>query len=68
MVMKKRLVPLDQEVRAALPTAEAAEHLSKSPATLRNWAIRDDSPIQPLRVGGRLAWPTSAIKRALGVA
>ena len=61
-------IPLSQELRSALATREAAHHLSRSPQTLRIWACRGDGPIQPMRVGGRLAWPTEAIRRLLGVA
>ena len=64
-----QLVPLAQETRAALPTREAAAHLSRAQQTLRIWAMRDGSgPISPIRVNGRLAWPTDAIRRLLGVA
>lgn len=63
-----RLVPLDRETRTALPTAEAAAHLSRSPQTLRVWAMTDGGPIRPLRIGGRLSWPTSELRRLLGVA
>jgi len=58
--------PLLKELRSALATREAAYHLNRSPQTLRIWACRGDGPIQPLRVGGRLAWPTDAIRRLLG--
>lgn len=64
-----QLTPLAQEKRAALPTREAAAHLSRAQQTLRIWAMRDGSgPIRPLRINGRLAWPTEEIRRLLGVA
>lgn len=63
-----QLVPLTQETRAALPTAEAAAHLNRSAQTLRVWAMRDGSgPIRPVRVHGRLAWPVAEIRRVLEV-
>ena len=62
------ITPLVNELRSALATREAAHHLNRSPQTLRIWACKGDGPIQPLRVGGRLAWPTEAIRRLLGVA
>lgn len=61
-----QLVPLEQEARAALPTPEAARHLNRAQQTLRLWACRDDGPIRPVRINGRLAWPTAEIKRLLG--
>lgn len=61
-------VPLDQETRAALPTTEAAFHLNRAEQTLRLWAMRENGPLRPLRVHGRLAWPVSELRRVLGVA
>ena len=60
------ITPLAQESRAALPTREAAHHLSRAQQTLRIWAMTG-RPIQPLRVNGRLAWKTDDIRRLLGV-
>jgi hypothetical protein len=61
-------VPLDQETRAAVDTATAAFHLSRQPQTLRGWACREDGPLRPLRVHGRLAWSVAELRRVLGVA
>lgn len=60
-------VPLEQETRAALPTSDTAYHLNRQPQTLRIWACRENGPIRPHRVNGRLAWPTAEIRRVLGV-
>jgi hypothetical protein len=60
--------PLGSETRAALPTSEAAAHLGRQPQTLRGWACREDGPIRPVRVNGRLAWRVEDIKRLLQVA
>ncbi|WP_382228191.1 DNA-binding protein [Hydrogenophaga atypica] len=62
-----QLVPLTQETRSALPTAEAAAHLNRAEQTLRLWAMREDGPVRPVRVNKRLAWPVAGIKAALGV-
>lgn len=62
-----KITPLDQETRSAIPTAEAARHLLRAEQTLRLWACREDGPVRPMRVNGRLAWPVAEIKRALGV-
>ena len=65
----QQLTPLAQETREALPTREAAAHLSRAQQTLRTWAMRDGSgPLRPLRIHGRLAWPTEEIRKLLGVA
>jgi hypothetical protein len=61
-------VPLDRETRTNLPTPEAAYHLNRAQQTLRLWAMREDGPIRPLRINGRLAWPVARIKELVGVA
>jgi hypothetical protein len=61
-------VPLDRETRVNLPTPEAAHHLNRAEQTLRCWAMREDGPIRPLRINGRLAWPVARIKELVGVA
>ena len=59
---------LEHETRAALPTPEAAFHLNRAQQTLRLWAMREDGPLRPMRINGRLAWPVSELRRVLGVA
>jgi hypothetical protein len=60
-------VALEHETRAGLPTVEAAHHLCRAQQTLRLWAMRQDGPIAPHRVNGRLHWPTAEIRKLLGV-
>lgn len=57
--------PLDRETRAALPTPEAAFHLNRAQQTLRLWAMRENGPIRPIRINGRLAWPVEELRRLL---
>jgi len=59
---------LGVETRVALPTPEAAFHLNRAQQTLRIWACRENGPIRPIRVHGRLAWPVADLRRILGVA
>jgi hypothetical protein len=61
-------VPLALETRTALPTNEAAFHLSRAQQTMRLWAMREDGPLRPLRINGRLAWPVAELRRVRGVA
>lgn len=61
-------VPLDRETRSNLPTPEAAFHLNRAQQTLRLWAMRENGPIRPIRVNGRLAWPVADLRRLLQVA
>lgn len=58
--------PLDQETRPTVGTA-AAYYLDRKPQTLHIWACKENGPVRPVRVNGRLAWPVAEIKRALGV-
>jgi hypothetical protein len=61
-------IPLEQETRTAIPTGDAAFHLIRSPQTLRIWACRDNGPIRPIRINGRLAWAVADIKALVGLA
>jgi hypothetical protein len=63
---RRGVVSLTEEVRSAVPTGEAAIHLSRTPETLRQWASKG-GPIQPVRVRGRLLWPVVELRRILGV-
>lgn len=59
--------PLEAVTRPAVTTGEAAFYLNRQPQTLRGWACQENGPIRPRRVGGRLAWDVSELKRLLGV-
>lgn len=59
------IVPLDQEHRTALPTREAAYHLNRKMQTMHIWACKENGPIRPTRINGRLAWLVADIKRVL---
>lgn len=63
----QKLIPLDREARSALPTPEAARHLNRSQQTLRLWAMRENGPIRPMRINGRLAWSVAELRRILNV-
>lgn len=58
---------LELETRPAVDTAAAAHYLNRKPQTLRGWACLENGPLRPIRVNGRLAWPTEALRRLLGV-
>lgn len=59
--------PLETVTRPSVTTGEAAYYLNRKEQTLRGWACLEKGPIRPRRVGGRLAWDVSALKRLLGV-
>jgi hypothetical protein len=58
--------PLESENRPAITTGAAAYYLSRRPQTLRGWACNEDGPLRPIRISGRLAWPTQKIRELLG--
>lgn len=60
--------PLESVNRPAVDTAAAAYYLNRQQQTLRGWACHEDGPLRPLRINGRLAWPTQKIRELLGVA
>lgn len=64
------LVPLRDETRDALPTQEAAAHLSLSTQTLYNWNLEGTYPacLKPIKLpNGRLRWPVAGIRAQLGI-
>lgn len=55
--------PLEHETRPAVETAAAAHYLLRQPQTLRIWACKENGPLRPVRINGRLAWPVAEIRR-----
>jgi hypothetical protein len=53
-----------------LTTAEIAYYTNQAQQTWRIHACRETFPpgLRPIRVGGRLNWPTAGAKKLLGVA
>lgn len=68
MAMKVEFQKLEEVTRPAVTTREAAHYLNRAEQTLRIWATYGTGAVQPLRVAGRLAWPTAKIREVLGVA
>ena len=64
----RQFPPLEAVTRPAVDTAAAAYYLNRRPQTLRCWAVYQSGPVNPIRVGGRLAWKTADLRRVLGVA
>ena len=61
-------VPLDKETRTHVTTAVMCRHMGRAPQTARIWACKENGPLRPIRVNGRLAWAVADIRRLLGVA
>ena len=53
--------------RTHLSTAETARLLNRQSQTLRSWASKENGPIVPTRVHGRLHWAVTDICRVLNV-
>lgn len=61
--------PLEQVTKPNLTTAELAFYSNMTAQTWRVKACYDTAPegLRPLRVCGKLAWPTAGAKKLLGV-
>ena len=62
-----RYIPLEMVDRPTVDTAAGAYYLNRQPQTLRCWACREDGPLRPIRINGRLAWPVAELRRLLNV-
>lgn len=60
--------PLEAVTSPTVNTAAAAYYLNRQQQTLRAWSSCGGGPLQPIRMCGRLAWSTAAIKKLMGVA
>ncbi len=47
-------------------TVQGAFYLNRKPQTLRIWACRENGPIRPKRINGRLHWSVNEIRRLVG--
>ena len=59
---------LETETRPAIETAAAAHYLLRRPQTLRIWACKDNGPLRPVRIHGRLAWRVEDIRALIASA
>lgn len=62
--------PLEQVTKPLLTNRETAYYSNLEEQTWRAYACYDNAHggLKPLRIGGRLAWPTAGVKKLLGVA
>jgi len=64
----QQFTPLELENRPTVDTAAAAHYLHLACQTMRIYACKENGPLRPLRINGRLHWVTADIRRLLGVA
>jgi excisionase family DNA binding protein len=57
----------DPRAKPTLDTVEAAALLGTSSRTLYELVRRGEAPIEPLRLGARLRWPTQRLLDLLGL-
>jgi hypothetical protein len=65
----RNLPPLEQVNKPNLTTAELAHYSNMAAQTWRVKACYETFPdgLRPLRICGRLAWPTAGAKKLMGV-
>ena len=63
-----QFVPLEVETRPTVSTDAAAHYLHLACQTLRIYACKENGPLRPRRINGRLHWATADIRKLLGVA
>lgn len=64
----QQFTPLELEARPTVDTAAAAHYLHLAQQTMRIYACKENGPLRPRRINGRLHWVTADIRRLLGVA
>ena len=58
--------PIENVTAPTVSTNAAAFYLNRKPQTLRDWACGNKGALTPVKINGRLAWPTSKIKALVG--
>jgi hypothetical protein len=61
-------LPLHLETRTHVSTKLMCVHFGVKEQTARIWACKENGPLRPIRVNGRLMWPVAGIRLALGEA
>lgn len=68
MAQKTEFPPLEQVTKPVLTTSEFCFYTNLAKQTAWLWACKEHGKVRPVRIGGRLGWPTRATKELLGVA
>ena len=61
----QQFTPLELETRPTVATAAAAFYLHLAAQTMRIYACKENGPLRPIRINGRLHWKTDDIRRLL---
>jgi len=67
--IEQRFAPLERVTKPNLTTDELAFYTNQKPQTWRVKACRETYPdgLRPIRIGGRLNWPTAGAKKLCGL-
>ena len=68
MAQRTQFPPLEEVTKPLLTTDEYCHYSNYKKQTVWLHASTERGPVRPIRVGGRLGWPTKAVKQLLGVA
>lgn len=63
---QRRTLCAQLAIDATVDTATAAQLLNVAPQTLRRWGCYGKGPIKPRRLGCRLRWALTDIRKLLG--
>ncbi len=68
--LRAKYPPLEAVTRPNVTTAELAFYTNQAEQTWRAHACKETYPdyLRPIRIGGRLNWPTAGVKKLCGVA
>ncbi len=66
MAQKTEFPPLEQVTKPLLTTKEFCAYTNLARSTAWVWSCRGGK-VNPVRIGGRLGWPTAAVKELVGV-
>lgn len=68
MAQRTQFPPLEEVTKPMLTTAEYCHYSNFAKQTVWLHACKENGPVRAVRIGGRLGWPTKAVKQLLGVA
>ena len=58
--------PLSSVNSPTVDTEQSAYYLNRKPQTLRIWACKENGPLRPKRINGRLHWSVIDIRLLVG--
>ena len=60
-------LPLEDVTKPLLTTSEFCHYTNLAKQTAWLWACKENGQIRPVRIGGKLGWPTKEVKYLCGV-